>query len=150
MYSLTVEVFKLSSPKEWLIFKKQVKQVLRGQNMGNMDNAYTLVQDLLMGNALTVINNEQATFKEQMVDNLEYCLNAMTVQVFPNKVYKLQKWYIWHMTHKPGHIPVRKWIAMVVKLNNYLMEFPMPTGVDAKKLEQEELLEVLENGIPTS
>eukprot|EP00957_Ditylum_brightwellii_P105288 8026230-Ditylum_brightwellii.AAC.1 len=53
------------------------------------------------------------------------------------------------MMYKPRHIPIRKWIARVVKLNNYLMEFPIPTGVEAKKLEQEELLEVLENGIPT-
>eukprot|EP00957_Ditylum_brightwellii_P154017 11722575-Ditylum_brightwellii.AAC.1 len=29
------------------------------------------------------------------------------------------------------------------------MEFPMSAGVKARKLEREELLEVLENGIPT-
>ena len=52
--------------------------------------------------------------------------------------------------HKPRHIPVCKWIARVVKLNNYLMEFPTPTGVKARKLEPEELLDVLENGIPTT
>eukprot|EP00957_Ditylum_brightwellii_P124306 9475175-Ditylum_brightwellii.AAC.1 len=74
----------------------------------------------------------------------------MTVQVFPNKAYKLQKWYVWHMMHKPRHIPVCNWISRVVKLNNYLTEFPTPTGVEVKKLEQEELLEVLENKIPTS
>eukprot|EP00957_Ditylum_brightwellii_P060863 4620237-Ditylum_brightwellii.AAC.1 len=68
-----------------------VKQVLRGQNVGNMDTTYTLVQDLLRVNALTTFNNKQAIFKEQMADNLQYCLNAVTVQVFPNKAYKLQK-----------------------------------------------------------
>eukprot|EP00957_Ditylum_brightwellii_P163061 12416721-Ditylum_brightwellii.AAC.1 len=30
------------------------------------------------------------------------------------------------------------------------MEFPTPTGIDAKKPEDEEILEVLENGISTS
>eukprot|EP00957_Ditylum_brightwellii_P163935 12481080-Ditylum_brightwellii.AAC.1 len=30
------------------------------------------------------------------------------------------------------------------------MEFPAPTGIEARKLELEELLEVLENGIPTT
>eukprot|EP00957_Ditylum_brightwellii_P040042 3030333-Ditylum_brightwellii.AAC.2 len=54
------------------------------------------------------------------------------------------------MMHKTRHVPVCKWIARVVKLNDYLTEFPMPMGVKAKKLEQEELLEVLENRIPTS
>eukprot|EP00957_Ditylum_brightwellii_P047310 3594492-Ditylum_brightwellii.AAC.1 len=53
VHSLTIEVFELSSPKKWLIPKHQVKQVLRGQNTGNMDAAYTLVQDLPRGNAMT-------------------------------------------------------------------------------------------------
>eukprot|EP00957_Ditylum_brightwellii_P167351 12740125-Ditylum_brightwellii.AAC.1 len=54
------------------------------------------------------------------------------------------------MTHKPSHISVCKWIANVIKLNNYLVKFPTPTGIVAKKLEEEEILEVLENRIPTS
>eukprot|EP00957_Ditylum_brightwellii_P076355 5803096-Ditylum_brightwellii.AAC.1 len=71
---------------------------------------------------------QQATFEDKMVDNLKHCLNAVTVQVLINKVYKLQKGYIWHMMHRPRHIPVHKWIASVVKLNNYLTEFPMQMG----------------------
>eukprot|EP00957_Ditylum_brightwellii_P166140 12648785-Ditylum_brightwellii.AAC.2 len=54
------------------------------------------------------------------------------------------------MVQKPRHISVRKWIARVVKLKDYLIEFPTPTGIKARKLEMEEILEVLENGIPTS
>eukprot|EP00957_Ditylum_brightwellii_P012955 979016-Ditylum_brightwellii.AAC.1 len=72
----------------------------------------------------------------------------MAVQVFPNRAYKLQKQYIWHMMHKPRHIPVHKWISRVVKFNNYLMEFPKPPGAEARKLEQEELQVVLENEFP--
>eukprot|EP00957_Ditylum_brightwellii_P106140 8096788-Ditylum_brightwellii.AAC.1 len=63
----------------------EVKQVLRGQNVGDIDANYTLVQDLPRG-----FNNEQAMFKEQTVDNLKHCCNAVAVQVFPNKAYKLQ------------------------------------------------------------
>eukprot|EP00957_Ditylum_brightwellii_P132565 10109615-Ditylum_brightwellii.AAC.1 len=92
-----------------------------------MDAIYTLVQDLLMGNALAAFNNKQATFKEQTLDNLEHCLNAVAVQVFPNKAYKLQKWYIWCMMYKPRYISIRKWISRVIKLNNYLTEFYTPT-----------------------
>eukprot|EP00957_Ditylum_brightwellii_P011220 849320-Ditylum_brightwellii.AAC.1 len=47
------------------------------------------------------------------------------------------------------HAP-EEWIARVIKLNNYLTEFPTPAGIEAKKLEDEKILEVLENGIPTS
>eukprot|EP00957_Ditylum_brightwellii_P081547 6203591-Ditylum_brightwellii.AAC.2 len=78
-----------------------------------------------------------------------WCLNTMTVHVFPNKAYKLQKWYIWHMIHKPRHISACKWIARVAMLNNYPMEFPTPSRVVPRKLDQKELLEVLEDGTPT-
>eukprot|EP00957_Ditylum_brightwellii_P149498 11384932-Ditylum_brightwellii.AAC.1 len=106
-----------------------------------MDASYTLVQDPLRGDALTLFNNKQATFVKQSLENLEHCLNAMTVQAFPNKAYKLQNRYIQHMMHKPRHISVCKWIARVIKLNNYLMEFPTLTRIEAKKLEDEEILE---------
>eukprot|EP00957_Ditylum_brightwellii_P164606 12532911-Ditylum_brightwellii.AAC.1 len=115
-----------------------------------MDAVYTLVQDLPRGDAQMVFNNKQAMFKEQTMDNLKHCLNARTVYVFLNKTYKLQKWYTLYMTHKPRHMSAHKWIARVTKLNNYLTEFPMLTRVEAKKMDQEEILEVLENGIPTS
>eukprot|EP00957_Ditylum_brightwellii_P047447 3603961-Ditylum_brightwellii.AAC.1 len=118
--------------------------------MTNVDALYILVRDLLRGNTLTVFNNKQTMFESQSLENLKHCLNAVTVQVFPNKAYKLQKMYISHMMYKPRHISVCKWIARDIKLNNYLMEFPTPTGIMAKKLEDEEILEVLENGIPTS
>eukprot|EP00957_Ditylum_brightwellii_P180600 13756788-Ditylum_brightwellii.AAC.1 len=119
---------------------KQVKQALRGQNVGNMNDAYTLVQNLLRVNTLTAFNNKQAMFKEQTMDKSKHYLDAMTVLVFPNKAYKLQKQYIQYMMHKTRHIPVCKWIARVVKLNNYLTEFSISTRVDARKLEHEELL----------
>eukprot|EP00957_Ditylum_brightwellii_P081066 6165876-Ditylum_brightwellii.AAC.1 len=115
-----------------------------------MDALYTFVWDLLRGNALTVFNNKQATFDKQFPENLKHLLNAMIVQVFPNKAYKLQKRYIHHMMNKPRHISISKWILRVIKFNNYLEEFPTPTEIVAKKLEDEEILEVWENGIPTS
>eukprot|EP00957_Ditylum_brightwellii_P058975 4472202-Ditylum_brightwellii.AAC.1 len=63
VYSLTVEV----------------KQVLKGQNVGDMDTTYTLVQDLLRANVLKVFNNKQTMFEKQMAENLEHCLNAVMV-----------------------------------------------------------------------
>eukprot|EP00957_Ditylum_brightwellii_P210323 15364841-Ditylum_brightwellii.AAC.1 len=114
-----------------------------------MDAMYILVQDLLRGDTLTVFNKEQAMFEEQTADNLKHCLNAVIVHIFPNKMYKLQKQCIQHTTHKPRHVSVHEWIARVIKLNSYLMEFPTPARVKARKMDQKEILEVLENGIPT-
>eukprot|EP00957_Ditylum_brightwellii_P079004 6008852-Ditylum_brightwellii.AAC.1 len=136
-----------TQPKEE---KCPVKQVLKGQKGMDRDALYILVQDLLRGNTLTAFNNKQATFDKQTPENLEHCLNTVTVHVFPSKAYKLQKRYIWNMMYKPRHISLHNWIARVIELNNYLEEFPMPTGIVAKTLEDEEILQVLENKIPTS
>eukprot|EP00957_Ditylum_brightwellii_P051165 3878778-Ditylum_brightwellii.AAC.1 len=108
-----------------------MKQALKGQNVTNVDVSYTLVWDLLRDNALTAFNNKHSTIKNQSLENLEHCLNAVTVQVFPNKAYTFQK----------RHIFMRKWIARVIKLNNYLTKFPTPAGIEAKKPEEEEILE---------
>eukprot|EP00957_Ditylum_brightwellii_P039499 2988509-Ditylum_brightwellii.AAC.1 len=84
-----------------------------------------------------------------MLENFENCLSAVTVHVFPNNARKLQKWYNQHMMHKPRHMSTCKWNARVIKLNTYLMKFPTPGRVEASKIDQEEILEVLENRIPT-
>eukprot|EP00957_Ditylum_brightwellii_P093228 7098900-Ditylum_brightwellii.AAC.1 len=52
------------------------------------------------------------------------------------------------MTQKHRHVSAHNWITRVVKLNNYLMEFHMPPEVVSRKLDQEELLEVLEKEFP--
>eukprot|EP00957_Ditylum_brightwellii_P048517 3681855-Ditylum_brightwellii.AAC.2 len=57
MHSLDIEVLELGSPEKWLIFSHQVKRLLKGHNIGDMDGMYTLVQDLLRGNTLVVFNN---------------------------------------------------------------------------------------------
>eukprot|EP00957_Ditylum_brightwellii_P138207 10535394-Ditylum_brightwellii.AAC.1 len=68
MYKLCTQPEEDNSPAYSLTV--EVKQVLRRQNLGNMDAVYTLVHGLLRGNTLTAFNNEQVTFKEQMADNL--------------------------------------------------------------------------------
>eukprot|EP00957_Ditylum_brightwellii_P101822 7760487-Ditylum_brightwellii.AAC.2 len=93
--------------------------------------------------------NKQATFEELMPENLEHCLNAVTVCIFPNRAYKLQKWCIWHMMHNLRHMSACKWIARVIKLKKYPSEFPTPANIEATKMDQEKILEVLENRIPT-
>eukprot|EP00957_Ditylum_brightwellii_P131205 10007188-Ditylum_brightwellii.AAC.1 len=114
-----------------------------------MDTVYILVRDLLRFNALMAFNNKQATIEEQTADNLEQCLNVVTVHFFLNKAYKLQEQYIWHMVHKPRHISAHEWIARVIKLNNYLMEFPISPVVKPRKMDWENILKVLEKN-PTS
>eukprot|EP00957_Ditylum_brightwellii_P025164 1904440-Ditylum_brightwellii.AAC.1 len=77
-YKLCTQPKKEKSPVYLLTI--EVKQMLKGQNMMDVDALSNIVQDLLRGNALTVFNNEQAMFKSQYLENLKHCLNAVTVQ----------------------------------------------------------------------
>eukprot|EP00957_Ditylum_brightwellii_P067147 5096561-Ditylum_brightwellii.AAC.1 len=110
-----------------------------------MNAKYTLVQGLLRDDTLTTFNNKQAMCEEHMLENLEHCLNTVTVYVFPNKAYKLQKQYIWYMMHKPRHVSAYEWITRIIKLNNYITELSTPAEVEARKMDQEEILDALEN-----
>eukprot|EP00957_Ditylum_brightwellii_P042153 3192506-Ditylum_brightwellii.AAC.2 len=90
------------------MFKKQVKQTFKGQNIRSMDMAYMLVWDLMREDALSVFNNEQATFDELIANNF----------------------------------------SRITKLNNYLTKFPMPPRAVPRKMNREEILEVLEIRVP--
>eukprot|EP00957_Ditylum_brightwellii_P131220 10008229-Ditylum_brightwellii.AAC.1 len=80
-----------------------------------MDAVYTLEQGLLWGNAPTAFNSKQATFKEQMLDNIEKCLNAV-MGCQAEQLSSGASYVTWSCT---------------------------------KKLDQKDLLEVLENGMLT-
>ena len=50
---------------------------------------------------------------------------------------------------KPQDMQVPVYIARVIEINNYLVEFPPTTvGRDATKLPEDKLLDLLEFGIP--
>eukprot|EP00957_Ditylum_brightwellii_P158017 12028416-Ditylum_brightwellii.AAC.1 len=81
VYSLTLEVFELGSPEEWLIFKMHMKQLLKGQNVTNVNDLYTFIQYLLRGDTLTAFNSKQATFDKQSPENLEHHLPKQGLHV---------------------------------------------------------------------
>eukprot|EP00957_Ditylum_brightwellii_P080542 6126840-Ditylum_brightwellii.AAC.1 len=85
-----------------------------------------------------------------MAYNLDQCLDVITVHIFLNKACKLQKRRMQYITHKSRHMSACKWIARVTKLINYLTEFLMPCKVVPRKMDQEEILKVLENIIHTA
>eukprot|EP00957_Ditylum_brightwellii_P048563 3685096-Ditylum_brightwellii.AAC.1 len=62
--------------------------------------------------------------------------------VFPKKAYKNQKKYIRNI-HKPLRLGSHKWVSQMIKLNDYLVHFPVLDGVTATKISCEEFIDVL-------
>eukprot|EP00957_Ditylum_brightwellii_P117547 8965016-Ditylum_brightwellii.AAC.1 len=54
-----------------------------------------------------------------------------------------------HMTCKLRGVSSRNWISRGVMLNNYLEKLPTPSKVKARKADDEEHLEILENRVHT-
>eukprot|EP00957_Ditylum_brightwellii_P088818 6763959-Ditylum_brightwellii.AAC.1 len=57
--------------------------------------------------------------------------------IFPKKVYKTQKKYLRNIC-KPLRLTLQEWISQMIKLDDYLESFPVPDGVTAEKISQEE------------
>eukprot|EP00957_Ditylum_brightwellii_P097387 7417326-Ditylum_brightwellii.AAC.1 len=58
----------------------------------------------------------------------------------------MQKKYIRNI-RKPLVLGSHKWISRMIKLNDYLVHFPVPDGVTVTKIACEEFINVLEDGV---
>eukprot|EP00957_Ditylum_brightwellii_P138620 10566045-Ditylum_brightwellii.AAC.1 len=59
VYSLTVKYFKVGTPEEWLQFVDVIGQVIKGWDIQDGKLAYSLVKNLLKGDALQVFQNKE-------------------------------------------------------------------------------------------
>eukprot|EP00957_Ditylum_brightwellii_P083212 6326727-Ditylum_brightwellii.AAC.1 len=120
---------------------------MKGQVIQDSKATYTLVKSLLMGYTLQVFQNKEANQKERDNSAFTKCFGAVTEHIFPKKAYKTQKKYIQN-NHEPLRFGSHKWILHMIKLNDYLVIFPVPEGVTATKLSHKEFADVLEDGVP--
>eukprot|EP00957_Ditylum_brightwellii_P128914 9833647-Ditylum_brightwellii.AAC.1 len=61
VYSIMVGIYKAGTHKELIQFMDMIDQVIKGQDIMDLDTAYTLVESLLYGDSLQVLQNEEAT-----------------------------------------------------------------------------------------
>ena len=82
---------------------------------------------------------------QQTNDSIVECLDVIQNSVFPACSLMLQKRYMHRHTQKPCSMTMHKWIARLYELNNYLPHFP---GETPSKLEDDDMKEIVEDGIP--
>eukprot|EP00957_Ditylum_brightwellii_P054401 4121899-Ditylum_brightwellii.AAC.1 len=124
-----------------------ITQVIKGQDIYDGDVAFSLLKSLLKGDALQVFKNKEASQEIKDGPAFTKCLAAVTEHVFPKKAYKMQKKYIRNI-QKPLVLGYRKWILRMIKLNDYLVHFPVPDRVTATKIAHKEFVDVLEDRVP--
>eukprot|EP00957_Ditylum_brightwellii_P014975 1129301-Ditylum_brightwellii.AAC.1 len=86
-----------------------------------------------------------------MVPHFELCLDDVAAHMFLEKAGQTQKQYmrrnIWYSREATT---IKEWVARVLELNGYLKDFPVTNGNPTQPLDADELLDILEYGVPVS
>jgi hypothetical protein len=111
---------------------------------------FTIGRRLMDGDALSEFENfvtaEQLT---QTVNNFNRAMEAVAKHVFPTQAAKLQKRYLRRFVRKPLTMNVRKFVARIQEINNYLPSFPPQVpGEPIQKLDDDEVIDLMEFGVP--
>jgi len=150
-YELTVPYFATGTPEEWLKFRKNLKKVLVGQNVTNGPGRYTVARRLLEGDALARFNHVAEANGNETVPNFDKCLDEVTAHVFPKRALQTQKRFMRRFLRKPPSLKIREYVARVVEINDMLELFPpSKEGETATKLPSDEILDLLEFGLPNT
>ncbi len=99
---------------------------------------------------LAKFNKSTATHGSETNEHFEQCLQDLTTYVFPKNALKMQKCYMNHYMRKPREMSTRDYVARVNELNDYLTKFPPINGNPPSKMPDEQLLDILEYGVPSS
>jgi hypothetical protein len=107
-----------------------------------------MVRRLIVGDTLAAFNRAAQQHGAETDANFEQCLRDVTTHVFPQRALARQTRYMRRHMRKPREMTTREFAARLTELNDYLNEFP-PFGQD-QILEPDELIDILEFGVPNS
>ena len=147
-YEIPMEYFKEGTPEEWLIFQDKLGRCITGQNATSGVAKFALTRRLLDGQAKTAFENAARVQNAATHAPCQACLMAVTEDVFPPKSLLNQKRYMRRFLRKPVEMTAKDYIARVCEINSYLTAFPTEPGRQATKLPTDELLDLLEFGVP--
>jgi hypothetical protein len=148
-YELRVLLFEHGPVEEFIRWKRDLNKILIGQNVTTASNKYAMVRRTLAGDALAAFDRHASTFGPETDDNYGKTLNALAEYIFPRNALILQKHWMRRAIKKPFKTTVRSWVTRINEINDMLVEFP-PAFNSHQQLQEDELKELFEYGIPTS
>ena len=147
-YKMGVRIFRSGPVEQFLMWRKALEAVFRGQEITDAGGMFAMARRLLSGDALTNFENYAVLRGENTVAKFKNVLKDLTAYVMPRKALSNQKRYMRRFLRKPIHMKIREFVARVQELNQLLSYFP--PGGDNQRLSQDDLLELLESSIPNS
>ena len=103
--------FRDGTPKEWLLFKKNLARCITRQNVTSGPTKYALARRLLSGRALADFDHAATANGNKSLPNYERCIQEVTLGVFPQKALQDQKRWMRRFLKKPRDMPVQDYIA---------------------------------------
>lgn len=150
-YELCVPYFGTGSCEDWLKFRDNLDKVIVGQHVTTGPAKFVVARRLLTGDALSVFNAALVDCGLNETNQaFDLCLSALTRHVFPKRAAQLQKRYLRRYVRKPEDMTTKQFAARLQELNSYLPKFPtiVQDGEPVRKLEEDELVDIMENGVP--
>ena len=147
-YNLPIPYFRAGKPEEWLRFRMNFDKVIAGQSITLAEHKFALARKLIEGDALAAFNEEAGRHRNMTNATLTTCLDAVTAHVFPAQALRTQTRYMRRFLRKPRDMDTRKWSARIQEINSYLPKFPTENGNAPAALSEDELLDIMEFGIP--
>ena len=147
-YDLPVPYFKTGTPEEYLKWRSNVDKGMKGYGATTGPSKYSFTRRLLEGDALAVFDLKRSEYASETNENYQETMEHLGSHVFPTKALQKQKRYMRRVLRKPRDLTTRDYVARVCEINNLLASFP---GADENsKLPEDELLDILEFGMPNS
>ena len=151
--------FKDGTPDQLLDFLEKLTLVMKGQLLTTGVQKFGLTRTLLQGDALTTFNNRAAVLVQESTVNFTRCIQYLKYHVFPKRGLRAQTRYMRRYMRKPANMTFKQYVARVIEMNTQLKDYPdgfinqagHATGFNVgQKLSDDELLDILEFGIPNS
>ena len=123
-YETNLPYYGGGSPKECLVWKDKLHNVLDGQSISTGLLRYTFTERLLTGDAKATFNQAALDIGICTVDNFNKVLAEMTKHAFPAYIFREQKRHLFRHPIKPRNMKLHSFISRPQQMNAYLEEFP--------------------------
>jgi hypothetical protein len=149
-YTMNIRYFSRGTVHEWIQWQKSFAKVEKGQCLTTGPCKFNTVKHLLKNEALHAFKMKAKELGgEEMNENFDECLWAISLMVFPQKAIARQKRYMHRSIKKPPNMNIREFVGHLFEMNEDLKYFP-PYYSDVEILDEDELMDIIEVSIPIS
>jgi len=156
-YKRKVARFDSGTPAEWIEVLEALEEIFAQNSLNSAEDRDNIIKTVLRGDSLTAYESSVQEQHENpgtpdrplplTLDIVKGALTAVSRDVFPHRALFMQKRWMKRLK-KPADMPIRKFVAAVVRMNSKLIRFPDASEADL--FSSAELLEILEFAIPNS